>query len=78
MNADRAVESAVRRLGDAGVDRFEALERINKTLSKALGELSAVCLGNTSILRNMALAATVKLDEYGAYHFPEEEVRNGV
>ena len=77
-NADKSVETAVRRLGEAGVDRQTALGQIDKTLYDVIGKLTMVGIGNTSILRQMNLAAGMKLNALKVAEANEEDARDGI
>lgn len=77
-NSDKSVETAVRRLGDTGMDREAALREIDRTLYKALGDLAAAGIGNTSILRQMHLAARMKLNALQVERANQEDARDGI
>lgn len=78
MNADKSVETAVRRLSETGISREEALTMINSSLHDVLGILNLICIGNTSILRQMSLAAGTKLNALRVEAANEEDARDGI
>lgn len=78
VNAAKSVEMAVRRLSEAGISREEALTMINDSLYNVLGILNLICLGNTSILRQMSLAAATKLNAIKVAVANEEDARDGI
>lgn len=77
-NADSGVEAAVFRLTQLGMPRDEALRRIDKTLAEVLAMLATVGVGGTSYLRQMNLAAGMKLNALRVAEANAEDARDGI
>lgn len=77
-NADSGVEAAVFRLTELGMAREHALERIDTTLAEVLAMLATAGIGGTSFLRQMNLAAGMKLNALRVAAANEEDARDGI
>lgn len=76
--ADSSVEAAVRRLGEAGQSRMEALKNIDKALYDSLNLLNGVGIGLTSQLRQMSIMTGMKINSLRVKAANEEDARDGI